>query len=94
MNWINTSDKLPEEGKAVLIYFNEGLSEDTMCVASWDGFWNVKGKEINQVSHRVSVASWDGFWNAKGSHGYESENTFNDEDVTHWMELPEPPIDG
>lgn len=84
MEWISVKDKLPENNNYVLVAdFNftptEGLEADNYFIGYWDGEnWFA---DANETFVRV-CAGWNG--------GIISSDV-NQQDVTHWMPLPEPP---
>lgn len=73
--WIPVSEKLPEEGKKVLI----SIASD-----SYDGEWNI------QTTLIVSMARRDDRYNRVFWHDYNMNIIWNDKAVTAWMPLPEP----
>jgi hypothetical protein len=44
--------------------------------------------EIICVARKEDRQSW---WRPIGADGYECENQFEQDEITHWMPLPEPP---
>jgi hypothetical protein len=73
--WIPVTERLPEPGFSVLIFFRPADSDGTPSCIGCDG----KGGLI-------TVAALD---RIDGQHLWTSE--YGDETPTHWMPLPEPP---
>jgi hypothetical protein len=77
MEWISVKERMPEEHKAVLLFYPYE-HEDVQFVGHWDSL------------NRLWVCDWSGFLT---DIVYLSDDFFNlaKKAVTHWMPLPEPP---
>lgn len=73
--WISVKDKLPKQGKNVLIYWKNSANKRFIDVAC---IW--KGKTYN----------YNGGWHFSYC-DIDGSNMLDDSQVTHWMPLPKPP---
>jgi hypothetical protein len=85
VTWIRVEDQLPP---FVLDKHGGGESDDVLCVSL-----NEKGGvRFYGVACRMTFRGANGRWYWRGStmvDGYECET---EQDVTHWMPLPPPPV--
>ena len=77
MNWIKCSERMPEEGKAVLVFVMNYSGNDVQVMTmrhssgkSVEAFWNLSG---------IAAASGIG----------DNYGLMLTKQVTHWMPLPE-----
>jgi len=75
MTW-QPIETAPQDGTEILVYYKTQLS-------------NIRGCAV--VSCRKDFLSYGIGWDVTAVGGYESEQDFSDEDVTHWMPLPPAP---
>lgn len=77
MNWIPVAERLPDEGQDVLVYSPKGVFKDpVMCTVS-----------LQKASYLERGYTWD----ASGFGGADCEFDFDENNITHWMPLPELP---
>ena len=74
--WISVKDRLPEHGAYVLVWLD---GEDAPIVADY----RPTGWSARTDGLRVGCMAY--------CYGGMIENDFNQQEITHWMPLPEPP---
>jgi hypothetical protein len=80
MKWIDLKEQLPEQGQYVLV------SNGTV-VAAAQADRDVSDWYITYEGHTVSEIWWD----IAHANGYDVEWDFDEDTITHWMPLPDPP---
>lgn len=73
--WISAKERLPEKNKAYLVYKKSGYFDILP--------FHENRKRLNDYGDNMSGA---GFYDFDFDYGHREEN-----DITHWMPLPEPP---
>lgn len=80
-NWIRVEDRLPEEGKEVLLFLSDEL--------------DLRGHDQLKTKYGIGVLDGIKFYAQLPKCECESidycSNILELKEVTHWMELPEPP---
>lgn len=91
--WVSVEDRLPEEGKRILIYYKNSYGKHWRDIAFYtkggvkefdddDDNWPECYSEKDQCSYLP-----EGFW----IDAEDEEKCFQRHNVTHWMPLPNPP---
>lgn len=75
MEWIKCSDQMPTRQTPVLISSHKRSEPETRIICTAE-WWTIYGEVC---------------WVCVGADGYECENDFDSDGITHWMPLPEPP---
>lgn len=78
--WISVKDRLPEEGKEVLVFaigkLDNFIGETAIAISDYTNI-----SLVPQIIHRMG---WRAPW----------QYFLTDYEITHWMPLPEPPVKG
>lgn len=74
--WIDINTRTPEDGQKVLTYFE---------------FTGVEIAKYKDVSEEVEVVEGKEYKGLFGKNMFYNRAGFLTDDVTHWMELPDPP---
>ena len=100
--WISVKEKMPEVETAVLIrvqwkcgdtidsiitiaFYEDGTVLEDNSLWNWEEIWEWGEYDEEKDGYRIPKGWWEGH-----QYGELSNNDINDE-VTHWMPLPEPP---
>jgi hypothetical protein len=95
MNWINVNDKLPDNERSVLFFWENSFGKKRIS----------KGFYVSKFSTVADTDLWgdfgeyseeeDEFFIPEGWYEstWEGETIYDINNVTHWMPLPEPPKD-
>lgn len=102
MTWISVKDRLPEVETKVLIraqrkcgdtidsiitiaFYEDGTVLEDNSLWNWEEIWEWGEYDEEKDGYRIPKGWWEGY-----QYGELSNNDINDE-VTHWMPLPELP---
>ena len=83
MTWIPVTENYPPQKEDVLIYIPKGFWGDTFITVAYYTCEHNKRRDGSEYDLKG--------WHVVGVAGYEYENDFNFEEVTHWAHLPGPP---
>lgn len=88
--WIPCTERLPADGQRVLGW----LPSNTVYLPGKTGATEERNSVILRFAHDFFVKNPSKTGKATGPHFWIGEGTSNHffEEVTHWMELPRPPV--
>ena len=96
-NWISVKDRLPDAEQEVLILTENGVITTAMyedgTVSTEDSCWNWYDVDFDYDEENDKYLICEGWWEYRH---YNQDDVYNncvddDDKVTHWMPLPEPP---
>ena len=99
--WISVDERLPKPETQVLILakrrnftiITNGIYEDgTLNTEDSDWHWYDNDFEYDEENDAYIIP--EGWWEYKHYNGDDEYNHAIDDNVTHWMPLPEPPKEG
>ena len=96
MNWTPVAERLPADGRKVIAYYQNENGKHRRIMAYYASQFALEGSEEDQLEATEYHAEKDQYFLREG--WYEN-NEFDDVnwrvggEITHWMELPPPPVE-
>ena len=98
MKWIDIKEQGPEHGKNVLVFYKTEIGRDLILISAYFGKYELRSNDDDFGDDTDYCEDEDEYYAPEGWYEYSEHNDeysyiyFSGIEITHWSDMPEPPV--